>query len=115
MEPIHDTVALFCGKQLVHDHLSIVLHITAIPANHAIKTNIPNLLIDLCPAAAGADIYLVAVSPGLANSLYRRGRQNIVIIHQGAIYIYKYNLAHIFHSIFYNIIFTKLFYKHKLR
>ena len=54
VEPV-DYVFCLCGRyQLVHDDSAVVLDIAAISSDHAVETNVPDVRVDFCFAAAGA-------------------------------------------------------------
>lgn len=68
VEPVYDMAALLRCDQLMHDDFAVVLDIAAVSSDHPVKTDIPQLLIDLRLASSGADKPYVR-SPGPDGSL----------------------------------------------
>ena len=79
----------------------MIFHITAIAADHAIQADRSDLIIYFCSAAAGAQIYAMAIGPRLADGFCRKSRNMLFIVSQCAIDIKKDDLLpHFLSSLF---------------
>ena len=79
----------------------MIFRITAIAADHAIQADRSDLIIYFCSAAAGAQIYAMAIGPRLADGFCRKSRNMLFIVSQCAIDIKKDDLLpHFLSSLF---------------
>ena len=94
--PVHNIQGLLCRKALVHDDLSVILHIGIVAANHAVQCRkIP--LQDFRLGAPCADIYFVSCFPGFPDCFLCAVRTLCLVVDQGAVHIQKHNFP--FHDL----------------
>ena len=89
VEPVHDMSALLRGYMLMQEDFPAVLNIRTVPADQAVKADVPDLVIYLRLAAARADIDKVPVLPRLTDSFDSRTGNLILIIGERPVYIDK--------------------------
>ncbi len=82
MKPI-DNGALFRFAELfMIDGLALIFNVASVSADHSVKTDIPDFLIDFGTRASGTDINLMSVLSCLLDCLFGRFRNHAFIIAQ---------------------------------
>ena len=80
--------------QLVHDNGAMILDIAAVSADHAVQTNVPDVRVDFCFAAAGANIDPVTTCARSADCSNSGFWKVCLIVYESSVYIDEKNFAH---------------------
>ena len=78
----------------MHDDSAVVLDIAAISSDHAVETNVPDVRVDFCFAAAGANIYPVPACASSADCSYGGFGKVVLIVYESSVNIDEKNFAH---------------------